>query len=114
LLGPAGQELKPGDLGSCVAAGVPGCEFGIIAGGTGRSVGLNPLLPGDNDGTVTVESTKLDGCIDFALVPYPHPVIQMMPKTIELAYQSLETGRFSQATAQSAQEADAADATQGH
>lgn len=99
LLGPAGQELKPGDLGKCVAAGVPRCEFAIIAGGTGRPRGLNPLLPGDNDGTVTVESTMLEGCVDFALVPYPHPVIQMMPKTAELTYQFLEAGRFSTDTA---------------
>jgi len=94
LLGPAGQELKPADQGKCASAGVPVCEFGIIAGGTGRSIGINPLLPGDNDGTVTVESTKLEGANDFALVPYPHPVIQMMPKTTQLALSFLENGTF--------------------
>jgi hypothetical protein len=94
MLGPAGQELKPGESGKCVAAGIPPCEFGIIAGGVGRSIGINPLLPGDNDGTVTVESTKLEGAQDFALVPYPHSVIQMMPKTAELTLRFLETGQF--------------------
>lgn len=120
LLGPAGQELKPGDLGKCEAAGVPCCEFGIIAGGTGRTRGINPLLPGDNDGTVTVESTKLDGCTDFAIVPYPHPVIQMMPRTAELTYQFLENGRFSTSVPGAAAEAqatypvDAADTARGN
>lgn len=94
MLGPAGQELKPGEAGSCVAAGIPTCEFGIIAGGVGRPIGINPLLPGDNDGTVTVESTKLEGSQDFTLVPYPHPVIQMMPRTAELTLNFLETGQF--------------------
>lgn len=94
LLGPAGQELKPGDLGKCMGAGLPPVEFGIIAGGTGLPIGINPLLPGDNDGTVTVESTRLDCAADFALVPYPHPVIQMMPKTAELTIRFLETGKF--------------------
>jgi len=94
LLGPAGQDLKPADLGKCASAGVPPCEFGIIAGGTGKERGINPLLPGDNDGTVTVASTRLKGEKDFALVPYPHPVIQMMPKTASLAVSFLENGSF--------------------
>lgn len=94
MLGPAGQELKPGESGKCVDAGIPTCEFGIIAGGIGRPLGINPLLPGDNDGTVTVESTKLEGSKDFTLVPYPHPVIQMMGRTAELTLNFLETGQF--------------------
>jgi len=99
LLGPAGQELRPGESGHCAAAGVPPVEFGIIAGGTGGKIGINPLLPGDNDGTVTVESTKLEGAQDFARVPYPHPVIQMMPKTADLAIQFLKTGHFTPSAA---------------
>jgi pimeloyl-ACP methyl ester carboxylesterase len=94
LLGPAGQDLKPADMGKCASAGVPSCEFGIIAGGTGKERGINPLLPGDNDGTVTVASTRLEGEKDFALVPYPHPVIQMMPKTAALTVSFLEHGTF--------------------
>lgn len=96
LLGPAGQDLRPGSDGCCASAGIPPVEFGIIAGGTGRTIGINPLLPGDNDGTVTVESTRLEGAQDFALVPYPHPVIQMMPKTLDLAVSFLEKGTFDQ------------------
>jgi hypothetical protein len=96
LMGPAGQELRPGDAGKCIAAGIPPVEFGIIAGGTGTRIGINPLLPGDNDGTVTLESTKLEGAQDFAVVPYPHPVIQMMPKTIDLTIRFLNDGRFTQ------------------
>lgn len=94
LMGPAGQELKPAEMGKCASAGVPECEFGIIAGGTGNDRGINPLLPGDNDGTVTVASTRLEGSKDFVVVPYPHPVIQMMPKTTQLALAFLEHGKF--------------------
>lgn len=98
LFGPAGQQLKPGDEGTCASAGIPGCEFGIIAGGTGNDTGINPLLPGDNDGTVTVACTKLDGAQDFALLPYPHPLIQMMPRTTRLTRTFLEYGYFEQPT----------------
>lgn len=94
MMGPAGQDLRPGDGGKCVEAGIPPVDFGIIAGGTGTKIGINPLLPGDNDGTVTVESTKLEGAQDFAMVPYPHPVIQMMPKTADFVVKFLENGSF--------------------
>ncbi len=113
LLGPAGQELKPADAGACASAGVPTCEFAIIAGGTGRQRGINPLLAGDNDGTVTVESTKLEGAKDFALVPYPHPVIQMMPKTVQLTSAFLENGSFGEKAAQVQPEEELTDEPEG-
>ena len=82
-------------LGACTCAGIPQCPFGIIAGGIGNSVGFNPLLPGDNDGTVTLESTKLDGAADFLRVPYMHFFIQMMPRTLRATETFLASGRFS-------------------
>ena len=51
-LGKRWQELKP-------TLATPACEFGIIAGGRGDGHGYNPLLTGDNDGIVTVASTRL-------------------------------------------------------
>ncbi|MBX7246251.1 MAG: alpha/beta fold hydrolase [Candidatus Sumerlaeaceae bacterium] len=92
--GPAGLDLRQGDKGACTRAGIPTCEFGIIAGGTGKKRGMNPLLPGDNDGTVTVDSTRLPGAKDFLLVPYPHPVIHYMPKTVKYTIQFLQSGQF--------------------
>src|SRR4051812_48020884 len=47
----------------------PHFEFGVLAGGKGDSKGYNPLLPGDDDGVITVESTRLPGARDFRLVP---------------------------------------------
>lgn len=94
ILGPAGQQLRQGDQGGCAGAGVPCCEFGIIAGGSGRSRGMNPLIPGDNDGTVSVESTQLEGASDFLVLPYAHPVIQMMPRTGKNVISFLLTGKF--------------------
>ena len=43
----------------------PTFEFGIIAGGKGNDKGYNPLLPGDNDGVISVETAKLAGARDF-------------------------------------------------
>ncbi|MGB9692214.1 MAG: esterase/lipase family protein, partial [Candidatus Sumerlaeaceae bacterium] len=71
LFGPVGQELRRGPRGQCTLLGKPHSEFGIIAGGTGRTRGMNPFLPGDNDCTVTVAETWLEGAADFIVLPYP-------------------------------------------
>lgn len=94
ILGPAGQQLRQGEQGACASAGSPCCEFGIIAGGTGRARGMNPLVPGDNDGTISVECTKLDGAKDFLVLPYAHVHIQFMPRTVRNVISFLESGKF--------------------
>jgi pimeloyl-ACP methyl ester carboxylesterase len=94
FFGPAGQQLRQGGGGACAGAGVPDCEFGIIAGGVGYRMGMNPFLPGDNDGTVSIEEAKLPGAADFIVLPYPHLIIQAMPRTIRNTAQFLKTGRF--------------------
>ena len=64
-LGKRWAELKP-------TLATPACEFGIIAAGRGDDHGYNPLLNGDNDGIVTVASTRLAGARDFLLVKEMH------------------------------------------
>ena len=56
LYGPAGQELVTDSGGAIKSLPTPDFEFGIVAGGKGDASGYNRLLPGDNDGTVTVAS----------------------------------------------------------
>ena len=72
LLGGSASELGAGwpDVETTLA--VPKCEFGIIAGGKGNGRGYNPLMEGDNDGLLTVETTRLVGARDFILVPAIH------------------------------------------
>jgi pimeloyl-ACP methyl ester carboxylesterase len=96
ILGPAGQQLREGEDGRCACAGKPNCEFAIIAGGTGKDRGMNPLIPGDDDGTVSVESTRLEGAADFLVLPYAHPIIQMMPRTARNVVSFLRTGKFAE------------------
>ena len=102
--GPAGQQLRRGERGACAGAGIPGCEFGVIAGGLGGKFGFSPFIPGDNDGTVAVAETKLDGMTDFAVVRNIHRFLHWSPTTAELTARFLETGRFTKAgaTAQAA------------
>jgi hypothetical protein len=73
---------------------VPRFEFGIVAGGLGNAYGINPLLPGDNDGVVTVAGTRLRGARDFLLVPVMHPFLVTDRKVQEATLRFLQHGFF--------------------
>ena len=73
---------------------VPSCTFGIIAGGLGNATGFNPLLPGDDDGTVTVSSTRLEGACDFLLLPVLHSSIMHNERVMSQTLSFLRNGQF--------------------
>lgn len=72
----------------------PDFEFGIIAGGRGQERGYNPLLTGDNDAIVSVETARLSGAADFAVLPALHTVIMDNPTVQEYTLRFLEHGYF--------------------
>jgi pimeloyl-ACP methyl ester carboxylesterase len=94
IFGPAGQQLPASNRAFFDNLPVPDCEFGIIAGGKGTEGGYNPLLDGDDDGTVRVEETKLEGAADFIVVNNIHTLILFDPETVEQTIHFLKNGRF--------------------
>ncbi len=94
LAGEAGQELGPRWPWLAGTLGTPPCEFGIIAGGLGNERGFNPLLGQDNDGVVTVESTRLDGAKDFVVVPMIHSGLIEDPRVFQQTLLFLKQGHF--------------------
>jgi len=94
VTGSPGQELGRGwdELEKHLAT--PACEFGIIAGGKGNDNGYNPLLPGDDDGVITVATTRLAGASDFLLVPRGHTFIMDDEKVKECTLRFLKHGSF--------------------
>lgn len=92
--GVAGSQLasKWKDLEPELAT--PPLEFGIVAGGLGNSVGLNPLLPGDDDGVVAVDETRLPGAADFILVPANHSALMLSSQARDYTLRFLREGRF--------------------
>lgn len=68
-------------------------EVAVVAGGSGRW-GFNPLLPGDDDGVVTVTKTELMGPGSSLLVPALHTVIAATPQRIAASLTFLEHGRL--------------------
>lgn len=92
LLGITGEELQYSL--KFRPAQPPPCEFGIISGGTGTSRGLNPLIPGDNDATVAVEETKLEGMKDHIVIPGQHTMLLFQKRVIDNVISFLGTGKF--------------------
>ncbi len=92
LLGASGAILLPGG-----AASVPlprGRGVAVIAGGTGGR-GFNPLLPGDNDVTVTVAETRLPEVEEaFLLVRAMHNALPAHRDTIAATSAFLAAGRL--------------------
>ena len=91
IFGEAGQQLTPGEVSRA-----PGLEhpFAIIAGGKGDGSGFNPLLPGDDDGTVGLAETRLEGAADFLVVPEIHALISNHQETVRATINFLKHGRF--------------------
>jgi hypothetical protein len=91
LYGPAGQQLVP-DAVTQIA--VPDIPFAIIAGGKGDGAGYNPLLPGDDDGTVSVAETRLAGAKDFKVLPRLHGIIARSLLVAPHVARFLKSGKF--------------------
>jgi pimeloyl-ACP methyl ester carboxylesterase len=94
IFGPVGSELgtSPGSLPARL--GPPNFEFGVIAG----NQSMNPLgwwlIPGENDGEVSVESARLDGMSDFVIVPENHTFMMNAPEVATETVAFLRTGHF--------------------
>ena len=92
VLGDAGQQLALDEGKLLEDFPIPKVEFAIIAGARGKPHGWNPLIPGDDDGTVSVTSTRLPGCADFMTVPVLHSFLMGSPTVIESCQRFFNTG----------------------
>ena len=94
IAGDAGQQLGVDwpELEKRLAT--PAFEFGIIAGGRSGPKGYNPMLAGDNDGVISVETAKLDGARDFIVVPVIHSFIMDNAKVQQYVLHFLQHGSF--------------------
>jgi len=94
--GPAGQQLGTGEDG--IAKRLPPVDYpvGII---TGHEAGFfdalfSKMIPGEDDGKVSVDRAKVEGMADFLSLPYGHTFIMEKEEVIEQAIHFLKHGRF--------------------
>ncbi len=93
FFGPAGQQLVTDPAGFISRLPTPDFEFAIIAGSRGSMDGYNPLIPGDDDGTVAVSSTRLPGATDFVTVRGLHTFLMASDEAIDCTLRFLKDGR---------------------
>jgi pimeloyl-ACP methyl ester carboxylesterase len=92
FFGPAGQQLVEDPEGYIAALPTPEFEFAIIAGARGTEDGWNPLIKGDDDGTVELANTRLPGAADFMTVNGLHSFLMDREDVIEATRNFLRAG----------------------
>ncbi|MEP5763660.1 MAG: alpha/beta fold hydrolase [Halieaceae bacterium] len=94
--GRAGQQL--GTLKTSVPnrLGPANFDLGIIAGTRSINLILSSIIPGPDDGKVSLQRARLEGMNDFIAVPVSHPFLMTDPFVIEQVINYLEYGQFLQ------------------
>jgi triacylglycerol lipase len=92
--GPAGQELGTAADALPKRLGPARFAVGIVAGDRSVNPTLSKMIPGADDGKVSVESAKLEGMLDFIVVPASHTFIMKDPETIRQTLHFLAHGKF--------------------
>ena len=93
-MGPAGQQLGTDSASLPRSLGPVEVEVGIIAGRDSFEPWFSRLIPGEDDGKVAVERTKLPEMTDFLVVDSNHPFIMSNPTVMEQVRHFLASGRF--------------------
>jgi triacylglycerol lipase len=97
MSGPAGLSLGTGP--DSWPNRLPAADFplGVIAGTQSVSPWFSQLLPGPDDGKVTVASTRLQGMTDHLELPVSHTWMMVSPTVVKQVVHFLRHGRFERA-----------------
>jgi hypothetical protein len=94
LNGPAGMQLGTGPDSVPNALGTADFDLGIIAGTSSINWMLSSLIPGDDDGKVSVQRARLNGMRGFITLPVTHTFMMKNDAVIQQVTHYLQTGTF--------------------
>lgn len=95
FMGPVGQQLGTGPDSVPNNLEAVTADIGIIAGTRSMEPWFSLMLPGPDDGKVSVESAKLSEMNDFLKVKSTHPFIMRSPEVVDQVVFYLQNGWFS-------------------
>ncbi len=94
LNGPAGQQLGTGRSDLPSKLGPVDFDLGVITGDRSVNLILSRLIPGQDDGKVSVKKAPVDGQSDFMIIPASHPFIMKNQQAMTQSVYFLKNGRF--------------------
>ena len=94
LNGDAGTQLGTAPSSVPNRLGKANFNLGIIAGNRSVNWILSLLIPGDDDGKVAVQRTKLEGMNDHIVLAVNHPLMMQNQEVISQVLYYLKNGHF--------------------
>lgn len=94
LIGPAAQQLATHEQSWVNQLQPVGFDLGVIAGNYNPNWLTSWLLPGEDDGVVSMENTKVEGMQDFLVVSEEHFELRKYPPVLQQVAYYLQHGQF--------------------
>ena len=99
--GPAGSQLGTTADSVPNSLGAVAFNLGVIAGSRSLNPAYSYFIEGDNDGKVSVESTRVRGMSDHIIMAVSHSFMMLNPKVIRQVKHFLAFARFDHESADS-------------